>query len=111
MDENLKEKRLYVLKLKLKKVQSQRGFFIKNFIKVLLSIIGISLYVSFFTDIYSKQDMINVTKGKILYELIFTSTLCVFFSVLAHFIWGIQDRMKIIKLKEEIDKLEKEILS
>lgn len=107
MYHNLKEKRLYVLKLKLEKVQSQKNFFNKNLLKVILSIIVISFYVSFFTDIYLKPDLLYVTKGKILYELLFTSTLCVFFSFLAHIIWGIQDRKKIKRLQIEIEKLEK----
>ena len=109
MYNNLKEKRLYVLKLKLKRVQEQTGFFKKNFIKVIFSIVGISFYVSFFSDVYLNKNVISITKGKLINELIFTASICVVFCLLGHIIWGIQDQLKIKRLIKEIENLEKEI--
>ena len=110
MYSNLKEKRLYVLKLKLKNVEQHTGFFRRNLLKIILSIIGLSLYVSFLTDVYSNRYLLTITKNQIENELMFTVAICTFFSLLAHIIWGAQDRVKIKKLKKEIEDLQKELM-
>src|SRR5690606_37710887 len=109
MYNNLEEKRLYVLKLKLKRAQEQTGFFKKNLIMMIFSIIRISFYVSFFSEVYLNKNVITITKGKLINELIFTASICVVFCLLGHIIWGIQDRLKIKRLIKEIEKLENEI--
>lgn len=103
MYQTLKEKRYYVLGLKVNRIEKNMNFFKRNF----FAVAGVIILLSFWVPM---DERIIKAFGSYKNGVIASATVYISLSFLCHYIWNWQDRKKIKKLQIEMEQLKIEIL-